>query len=115
MAQSVSILSRHSHHPPERMGTHCMLLEVESNVLHVDKERDYFIRNLKADVGPVPELQASFPQLTEILGGPNDLTRIRYVIILKNHFGEMRRARCCQWNDPSTLIQRVRQGMMQST
>lgn len=40
-----------------------------------------------------------FPDLRGIEDDPTDITRMKYVVILKNYEGELRRVRCCLWND----------------
>ncbi|KAI0340372.1 hypothetical protein BDW22DRAFT_416739 [Trametopsis cervina] len=99
-----------AHHPPNRVVTHCMTLEVVPNVGHSSRSKDFVIT--KAEVKQASEIDATFPALQGIVDSPSDHTRMRYIIILKNHEGEVIRVRCCQWNDLG--IQQRRQEMIKN-
>lgn len=42
-----------------------------------------------------------FPTLKGIVDDVLDVTRVKFVVILSNFDGEIRRVRCCQWNVPN--------------
>lgn len=84
-------------HPRDRNVTHCMTLWVRANVLHEDRMRDYWIK--KAEVRTIAELQSELPELAGLFSGdPADPTKLRYVVLLENDEGELRRGRCLQFN-----------------
>ena len=53
---------------------------------------------IEASVVPISTVQANFPEL-EVHIDPTDFTRLRFVVILQNYKGEVRRLRLVQWND----------------
>lgn len=53
---------------------------------------------IEALVVPISDVQTRHPEL-EVHLDPTDFTRLRFVVILQNYKGEMRRLRLIQWND----------------
>jgi hypothetical protein len=53
---------------------------------------------IEASVVPISTVQTQFPEL-QVYIDPLDLTRLRFVVILQNYKGEVRRLRFVQWND----------------
>lgn len=97
-----------------------MTLWVQANFGHDEKIRDYWVRTCgrlllaigylvatpfqikKAEVQAIAELQRELPELKGLFPeGPVDPTKVRYVVLLENNEGELRRARCIQFNDPN--------------
>lgn len=56
---------------------------------------------IEASVVPISAVQANFPEL-QVHIDPIDFTRLRFVVILQNYEGEVRRLRFVQWNDLNT-------------
>ena len=51
-----------------------------------------------AEVVPIAQLYAAYPKLVTNID-PTDLTRLRYVITLRNSKGDILRVRLVEWND----------------
>lgn len=53
----------------------------------------------KAEVRAIAELQREIPELASLFPEePTDPTKLRYIVLLENNEGGLRRARCLQFN-----------------
>lgn len=92
-----------------------MALCVEAKIGHTDKLRDYTVRRpyrvesqpirspvltqiMEAEIRPIAVLHEMFPALMGLVDDPIDLTRMKYVVVLRNREKIVQRVRCCQWN-----------------
>ena len=94
-----------------------MAIWIQNNMFHDDKLRDYFVCTVlrlrisssltalkitKAEVQSADELKGQYPELKKfVASGQDDLTKIRFVVIMHNSQGDVKRVRCIQWNDRS--------------
>jgi len=78
--------------------THCLQLIVQPRQLEDNPNKHYAI--IEASVVPISDVQTKHPEL-EVFIDPTDFTRLRFVVIMQNYKGEMRRVRLVQWNDPN--------------
>jgi len=85
-----------ANHPADRVTTHCMQLVVQPRNFEDDDAKQYQV--IEASVVPISTVQTQFPEL-QVHIDPLDLTRLRFVVILQNYKGEVRRLRFVQWND----------------
>lgn len=92
-----------------------MVLFIISNVGSDNKLRDYLVGRPnthcilhshpvtqieEASVRTIDEVQHNLPQLKGVApADPPDLTKVKFVIILRNEKGHIRSARCIKWND----------------
>lgn len=58
-----------------------------------------YVQIIEASVDQFFDIQADYPTLQAHID-LNDLTRLRYVVILQNTQGELRRLRLTQWSSP---------------
>ncbi|KDR79683.1 hypothetical protein GALMADRAFT_137466 [Galerina marginata CBS 339.88] len=88
-----------ANHPADRVMTHCMRLVVQPRNFVDDPAKQYQV--LEAAIVPISWVRTAHPDF-EIHIDPTDFTRLRYLIVLQNYKGEMRRLRLIQWNTLST-------------
>ncbi|KAL1748062.1 hypothetical protein HDZ31DRAFT_79917 [Schizophyllum fasciatum] len=87
-----------ANHPPERVITHCLVIRVRPCLEGETRPSKQF-RAEDATIETCEHVEAEFPELVPIVSDPTDLTRPRFLLILENSEGEIRRVRLNQWND----------------
>lgn len=83
-------------YPPTRVATHCMTMWIRQDKESQNRLRDFYVT--KAEVVPVDDHRAKFNTLRGLQPTDDDLTRMRFVVIVENDAGEITRVRCLQWN-----------------
>ncbi|TRM61850.1 hypothetical protein BD626DRAFT_500736 [Schizophyllum amplum] len=86
-----------ANHPPDRVVTHCLVIRVRPGLMEEKKSKQFYA--VAATVESREYVEEQFPELVPIVSDPTDFTRPRFLLILENPEGEIRRVRLNQWND----------------